>query len=184
MHPILRKWLPLFTVTGFIIALDQISKAWIVNNLNIGETILPIPALFPYFQFTRSTNTGFAFGIAEGGSSIILLVNIIIVLVLLYTYTRSAAKANLQHIALALVVGGALGNIIDRIQHGYVVDFFHIVIPNLISNVSNFADHAVVLGVIILLIDSYLEERREKRKLAETETIAQDSSQNLDEKTG
>ena len=172
MSPLLRKWLPLFIVTGFVFALDQMSKAWILANLNVNESISPIPALYPYLQFTRSTNTGFAFGMGEGGSSIIMVLSIIISVVLIYYYARSKVEVHLQHIALAMVIGGALGNVLDRIQHGYVVDFFHVFIPNLISNVSNFADHAVVLGVILLLIDGYLEERREKQKNLETEAEA------------
>lgn len=176
-----QKWLPLFIISGFVFALDQISKAWIISTLSVGETIQPIPALYPYFQFTRSINTGIAFGMGEGGSMIFLVLSIIITFVLIYLYWRSAQDARLQHIALAIVIGGALGNVIDRIQHGHVVDFFHIVIPNLISNVSNFADHAVVLGVIILLINSYLEEQREKQKIAEAESIAQDSKQSFEQ---
>lgn len=170
MPPLLRKWLPFVIVAGFIIALDQISKAWIIANLAVGESFFPIPALDPYFQFTRTINTGFAFGMGEGGSSIILVISLIIVLVLLYSYARSAQNAHLQHIAMAMIVGGAFGNVIDRIQHGHVIDFFHVFIPNLISNVSNFADHAIVIGVIILLIDGYLEEQHEKKKTSELES--------------
>lgn len=171
MSPRIQKWLPLFIVTGFVLALDQISKAWVVANLEVYESAIPIPALYPYFQVTRTTNTGFAFGMGEGASTIIMVVSIIISAVLLYYYARSKSEAVLQHVALAMVMGGAIGNVIDRIQHGSVVDFFHIYIPNLISNVSNFADHAVVFGVIILIIDSYLEERREKRKVEDAETV-------------
>lgn len=175
-----QKWLPLPLIAGFVFSLDQISKAWIINTLNVGETIQVIPALYPYFQFTRSMNTGIAFGMGEGGSMIFLVLSIIIVFVLMYLYIRSAQDARLQHIAFAIVIGGALGNVIDRIQHGHVVDFFHVVIPNLISNVSNFADHAIIIGVVLLLIDSYLEEQREKQKIAETEAIAPDSNQKFD----
>lgn len=170
MSALLRKWLALFIVAGFVIALDQFSKAWIITNLKIWDSVQPIPALYPYFQFTRSANTGVAFGMGEGASMIFLALSILISVVLLYYYARSKPEALLQHVALAMVIGGALGNVIDRIEHGYVVDFFHITIPHIISNVSNFADHAIVFGVIVLLIDSYLEERREKRKVAETDS--------------
>ena len=70
-------------------------------------------------------------------------------------------------VLLSLVVGGGVGNILDRLQHGVVIDFVHIVIPNVLSNVSNFADHALVIGVIILIIDSVWTERQKPKPIVE-----------------
>jgi signal peptidase II len=102
---------------------------------------------------------------------ILLVLTSIVVVVLFYVYSKLSPQAVVQHIAFAMIIGGAIGNIIDRIRFGHVVDFVHITIPNLISNVSNFADHFVVIGVIIILIDSFLEERRQKPKNPETDPI-------------
>ena len=163
-----KKWLPLGLMGGFIILLDQLSKAWIIANFEVGEGF---PILPPLLHVRRSINTGIAFGIGEGGSAIFLILSLMIVLVLLWMYGRSKAEALLQHIALALVIGGALGNAVDRIQHGHVVDWVYIDIPSLVSNVSNFADHAIVIGVLILLVDGYLQERREKEKAKVEESM-------------
>jgi len=158
-----HKWLLFFFVAGFTIMIDQVAKLWIIRNLEINETILPLAALHPYLQITRISNTGIAFGIGSGGSSLFLILSLLIMAVLLYIYARSKPSEIRQHIAMAMIWGGASGNVVDRIQYGHVVDFVHLVVPGLISNVSNFADHAIVIGVGILLVDSFLQERRERK---------------------
>lgn len=171
----LKKWLPLLLISSLVIALDQIAKWWVVQNLVIGQ-IMPILEMFqPYLQITRITNTGFAFGMASGGSNIILVLSSIVTLVLLWMYIQSKKTDTLQHIALAMVIGGAIGNIIDRIRLGHVVDFVHVTIPGFISNVSNFADHFVVIGVGLLLLDSFLQERNQ----AKNETVKNEDTGGL-----
>lgn len=157
----LKKWSPLFVIALLVILLDQITKLWVINNVLVGQTIPIVPSLQPYLQITRTINTGFAFGIGTGGSFVILILSSIVTVILLWMYYSSDEADRLQHIAFAMVIGGALGNIIDRIRLNHVVDFVHITIPSFISNVSNFADHFVVLGVIILLIDSLINEREQ-----------------------
>ena len=66
--------------------------------------------------------------------------------------------------AIGLVIGGAVGNALDRLQHGHVVDFIHYQIPNLISNVSNLADHAIVCGVLLVIAESFWRDFRDRRR--------------------
>ena len=161
----MRRWIVFALGVISILLVDQISKQWILEHLALGETYPVIPALYPVFQFTYSANTGAAFGIFPELSQLFQILPMIIVLVILYFVYHSPNSATVMHLAFGLVVGGALGNFIDRLQHGHVVDFFHIYIPPLnFSNVSNFADHAIVFGVIILLIDNLLAERRAKNQ--------------------
>lgn len=166
----LKKWLPLLIVSPLVIAIDQVAKLWVVNTLILGETYPLIPVLAPYLQITRATNTGIAFGIGEGAGLIFTILPVIILAVLLWMYAKSQAQEWLQHIALAMVVGGAIGNIIDRLRLDHVIDFVHIYIPDLISNVSNFADHFIVIGVILLLLESFLQERSKSKDEAQTQT--------------
>jgi signal peptidase II len=149
-----KKWGLFALIFAFVLLLDQISKTWVLANMAYGESLRPIPALYPYFQITRSSNTGAAFGIFPEGGVAFLVVAVIVSSILLYYYAQSAQEARLMRVGLSLVVAGALGNVIDRLQHGYVVDFVHLTLPGVISNVSNFADHAIVLGVLCLMIDS------------------------------
>ena len=158
----LKKYLPLLIIAPLAILIDQLAKVWIINNVMLGQTIPILEGLQPYLQITRTTNTGFAFGLASDGNMIILILAVIITIALLWMYDSSKPTEGLQRIAFALVIGGAIGNIIDRIRLDHVVDFVHVTIPGLISNVSNFADHFVVIGVIVLFIDSFLNEAVEE----------------------
>ncbi len=162
LHP--RKWLLLFVGVALALLIDQGAKGWVLANMQEGEMILLADGLHPYLQLTRTANTGIAFGIGSGGSEIFLILSLIITAGLLFYYSRTRPDALLEQIGLTLVIGGALGNVIDRIRFGHVVDFFHIRIPPLgISNVSNFADHMIVIGVVVLLLASILYERHNKR---------------------
>lgn len=166
----IKKWTPVVLIVVLAIFIDQIAKWWVVNNVVVNQTVPILESLQPYLQITRTTNTGFAFGLATGGSTIILVVSSLVTLGLLWMVAQTEETERLQLIAFALVIGGAIGNIIDRIRLGHVVDFVHVHIPGIISNVSNFADHFVVIGVGLLLLDSFLQERRESSQ-EESDTV-------------
>ena len=164
----MRKYYPVLIIALLVIALDQVAKWWVVNNMLLHDPMPIVEAWQPYLQLTRTTNTGFAFGLATGGSAIILVLSSLVTIVLLGIIVQTDESERLQIIAFSIIIGGALGNIIDRIRLGHVVDFVHVYIPGVISNVSNFADHAVVIGVGILILDTFLQERR-KAQNPETE---------------
>lgn len=146
-----------------VVALDQISKQLIIDNIAIGDIREPIPALSDYFELTHSANTGAAFGIFKNAGDFFMVLAIVVVVGMLYYYPRLPENAKITRLATPLVCGGALGNAVDRINHGHVIDFIHYQIPGVISNVSNIADHAIVGGVILILFDSWRLERAEKR---------------------
>lgn len=160
----LTKWRIFAAIVAAVLLLDQVSKAWVISTLALYESI---PLIEPVLYLTRSENTGAAFGIGGGASPLFLLLSIGIMLVVLYFYWRLEETAYIQYLALSLVVGGGIGNVLDRLQHGVVIDFVHIIIPNVLSNVSNFADHALVIGVIILLLDSLRSERQKPKPAVE-----------------
>jgi signal peptidase II len=158
----LRRWLRLFCIVALVLLVDQFTKNLIVNDLLLGETRRPLPFLSPFFQITRSHNTGAAFGFLAQAGDVFLVVAVVVVAVMLYLYPRIPDSNGLARTASGLIMGGALGNAIDRIEFGYVVDFIHYQIPGLISNVSNLADHAIVLGVILFFIASWRDEQAKK----------------------
>lgn len=162
----LTRWRVFLIMMLLVLLIDRVAKDWIVNHLDLYESI---PVLPPFVQITRSYNTGAAFGIGGGAGDIFLVLAVLISGVIVYYVARSPAEARGQHAAFGLIVGGAMGNVIDRLQHGVVVDFVHLVLPGVISNVSNFADHAIVLGVFILLIDNFLEDRRKRQESSVSE---------------
>jgi signal peptidase II len=161
--PFWRKWWPLLLIGGGMIGLDQLSKNWVLANLPYGQSLIPLEALYPFFRLTHSSNSGAAFGMLPMAGGVFLGLSLLISAFLVAVYARSQAQDRLYHVGLSLVLGGALGNALDRVQHGHVVDFFHLTVPGLISNVSNFADHAIVLGVLLLMLDSWRRERRARR---------------------
>jgi signal peptidase II len=158
MSPLRRRWIMLIAIIIPVLALDQITKRIVVDTLTLYETTRPIPALAPFFQLTRSENRGAAFGFLPVAGDFFLLLAIIIVIALIIYYPRLPEKAHITRVAFGLVVGGALGNALDRFEYGVVIDFIHYTIPGVISNVSNIADHAIVLGVLILLVESWRSE--------------------------
>ncbi len=165
----MRRWLFLVAVMGAVVAVDQVTKGWVIDSLRMGESRQPIPALSQFFQITRSENRGSAFGFLPQAGDIFLVIAVVVVTAMLVFYGRLPDHANLTRLAIGLICGGALGNAIDRLQHGAVVDFIHYQIPGVISNVSNLADHAIVLGVFPIFIDSWRGERARKAVTLEGE---------------
>ena len=155
----MRKWTILLLTLTLSAALDQAAKGWALTHLQPYEAVQPIEALAPVFQLTLISNSGAAFGILPMAGEVFLVVALVIVVGLLFSLRKLPAQARLMPFAIGLVTGGAIGNALDRLQHGHVIDFIHYQIPNLISNVSNLADHAIVLGVLLILADSLLRRR-------------------------
>jgi len=159
-----RHWLALVMTIVLVVAVDQVTKYWVLNNLMLHESRRPIPFLSPFFQITRSYNNGAAFGFLPQAGDLFLIIAVVVVIAMLYFYPRIPEKAWLTRIATGLIVGGALGNALDRLQHGQVIDFIHYQIPSVFSNVSNLADHAIVFGVLLIFLESWRSERASKRE--------------------
>ncbi|PKQ28250.1 MAG: signal peptidase II [Candidatus Anoxymicrobium japonicum] len=143
-------------VAASTIALDQISKALVVACLETGQSISLLPHVI---SLTHSTNTGGAFGIMRQGNQVIFLVATgIIALGFAWFIVSRRAGDPLSFIGLGLLVGGSLGNLIDRIARQKVVDFLDLGW----WPVFNVADVAIVIGVIILVIVLAFDFMREK----------------------
>lgn len=138
--------------TLIIIALDQWSKHWAVNHLFIYE---PKTIIRGFFDLTLARNTGAAFSFLDSASGwqtmFFLYLNLFISLCLLIWLFCLPKNNKLKSFALAIIMGGACGNIIDRVQLGYVVDFLDFYISNYHWPIFNIADSAVCVGVALLL---------------------------------
>ena len=173
----MRKW---FILVGAVIVtavIDQASKGWIVENLELYQSVQPIPTLAPFFQLTRSSNTGAAFGILPTAGNVFLLLAFLIIGTMLWHFRSAASGARLLPLATGIVIGGAIGNVIDRLQYGHVIDFIHYQIPGLVSNVSNLADHAIVGGVLLIIGESFLRERKLKTEAESAENKTDGSNE-------
>jgi len=141
-------------VTGILLVIDQLTKAWVVANFVLYERKIPIPALQDVFNFTYTQNTGAAFGLFQGVGNFFLFAAIIASTVIIYYYRQLPTGYPLIRVAMGLMMGGALGNAIDRVTRGFVVDFLHVFYEPLGFNypIFNIADAAIVIGVGMLTI--------------------------------
>jgi signal peptidase II len=162
----LARWSVLFASAAVVLAIDQISKAIVTSTLSLGESWAPIPAIADYFNITRSTNTGAALGILPQAGDLFLVIALVMILAIFIFYRRLPEGHWLERIALGILLGGVTGNAIDRIRLGYVVDFVHVQFKPFLSNVSNLADHSIVIAIGILFITQWLNERTENRQPA------------------
>jgi signal peptidase II len=165
----LRHWAVLLLFGGGIFALDQTAKWLVATRLTMGESWEPIPAIAGFIRVTYSYNTGAAFGFLPQAAPFFLGLALITTVVFIVTYPRLPAHALMSRVGIALIIGGALSNASDRLRLGHVVDFVHVQLTANFANISNFADHAITVGVVLLLIDQYLIEQREIRARAEAD---------------
>ncbi len=132
-------------LAGVLLALDRISKAWATRTLALGD---PHPLIGDAIRLTRVHNTGGAFGILAGKPGLFIAVSIAIAVAAVVAFLVLRGRRPLLRLALVFVFVGAVGNLIDRLTIGYVVDFFEIVgFP-----VFNVADSCVTLGAILLVL--------------------------------
>jgi signal peptidase II len=135
-----------------VIVIDQLTKQWILEYFKTCGGRQPIPVLGPILELQLLCNTGVAFSLLEGDGIKFLLIGIAIVAIG-YLYWRSRETGSLLlKVSFGLVLGGALGNLIDRLHYGFVVDFIHFQIPRIGFSfaVFNIADSAISVGVVIL----------------------------------
>lgn len=163
MNATFRRWLALLGSAALVLTLDRISKALVIGSLAPGDSIVPIEALRGYFAITLSHNTGAAFSIFPQAGDMFLIVGLIMIAGIVLFYRRIPPGRWAERIGLGLLLGGTCGNALDRIMFGYVIDWVHLQLPGVISNVSNFADHGIVLGIIVLFF-SYQQTERAERK--------------------
>lgn len=134
-----------FLITAVIILLDQFTKWLVMNSLNIGDSISVISGIF---NITYAQNPGAAFGILAYRTNFFIAITILLAIIIIVLFIILDKEYNLLKLGLALQLGGALGNFIDRVKTGYVIDFFDFSF----WPVFNMADIAIVTGVAILII--------------------------------
>ena len=132
-----------------VLIIDICSKLLISKSLYVGESISVIDN---FFSITYVKNTGAAWSMFSDKTYLIVIVSSIIILGLIWYVFKNRFDKKLEGIAYSLIIGGALGNFIDRIIYGYVVDFMDFKIFGYDFPIFNFADTFIVIGVILLVI--------------------------------
>jgi signal peptidase II len=154
-----KNYLFLFIVAGLLTALDQWSKFQVRSTLPLGSIWSPWEWLTPYARIVHWKNTGVAFGMFQGMGTVFAVLAAIVSVVIIYYYPRVAGDSRTLKIAMSMQLAGALGNFIDRVTIGHVTDFVSVWnFP-----VFNVADACISVGVVILLIYVWLQEKKEKQ---------------------
>jgi len=150
-------------VAGLVLLLDQVSKHLVLSGLVQGQSLAIAPWLTPVLVFTRTTNTGAAFGLFPGASTLFTVVAVVVAVAIAMYGRRIPAGQWLPRVALGMQLGGALGNLADRLARGSVVDFIDVQFwPLRNYPIFNVADSCIVVGVAILFLVLAWEERQEQ----------------------
>jgi len=145
----------LFLIAAAVIVADQISKTLVRQNLALGEAWAPIPAIGDFLRFLYWQNRGAAFGTLQNAGSILAVVRIAIAIFIIVFYQKAEIRDTLMKVALSMMFGGALGNLVDQFSLGFVTDFIAVGrFP-----IFNIADSSVTIGVGLMLLDMLIKEK-------------------------
>lgn len=142
-------------ITLITLIIDQASKHLVHFNMIEYESI---PIIKDFFSITFMKNRGVAFSILEGNVPLIILITSIII-ILIIKYIKNTNPKSIEKIFYSLIIGGSIGNLIDRIVYGYVIDFFDFNLFGYNYPVFNIADISIVIGIFSLIILSFIESR-------------------------
>ncbi len=148
----------IFIILSLII-LDQISKFLIVSNFNVYDKLVIIKN---FFKFEYVQNTGISFGLFSGGRILIILASILVIAYMIYDLIHN--KNKIHKVSCILILSGALGNLIDRVFRGYVVDFISFTLFNHEMAIFNLADICVVFGIGLYIILMFVEGKSKDGK--------------------
>lgn len=166
----IRDYSYLFLIAGLIVLVDQITKSYIRANFTpYVEMWAPWDWLLPYARIVHVHNTGVAFGMMQGMNVVFATLAVIVSIAIIYYFSHVPAEDWTLRLAMAMQLGGAVGNLIDRLTVGHVTDFVSV------GNfpVFNVADSSISIGVVVLILGVYMQERRQKREAAARHAVEQ-----------
>lgn len=146
----------IITILSIIfILLDQVSKYIVINYLNKDIEIIK-----NFFYLIYTKNNGAAFSILTGKRILLIVVTISIIIGIINYIRKNKTNKKIEILSFSLIIGGSIGNLIDRIVRGYVVDFISVKIFNYNFPIFNIADSFICIGVFLLLFVSFRKERK------------------------
>jgi signal peptidase II len=160
---VLKRYLFLIPITGFILLIDQLSKAYIRATFTGPEGVqmwAPWDWMLPYARIIHVSNSGVAFGMLQGFSMIFAVLAALVSLAIIYYFPQVPEEDWVLRLSMSLMLAGAVGNLIDRItNNGVVTDFISVgSFP-----VFNIADSSITIGVIVLIIGMWYQEKQQKK---------------------
>ena len=167
MKKLVQKYWQIIVIAAVIVVLDQWTKGLVRANIPLSGRWLPesLEWLDPYARIVHWSNTGAAFGIFKEGSMIFTVLAFIVIGLILYYYPQVEKADWSLRLAMSMQLGGAIGNLIDRLTIGHVTDFISVgTFP-----VFNVADASISVGAAVLLFGVWMMERAEKKNKESTE---------------
>ncbi len=153
------RWL-MWAAAALMLLTDQLTKAWVATNLPPNQSVDLIPWLRPVASFTYVTNRGVAFGLLPQLGDVFTIFGILVIGAVLIFQHKLQGEGWPVYLAIGLQMGGAAGNVLDRLLRGQVVDFIDLNFwPMQHWPIFNVADMGIVAGVIVLLLTSFVTER-------------------------
>lgn len=140
-----KKHITIFSISLIIILLDQLTKYLVRQNIQLNESL---PIIKNVLHLTYITNTGSAFGLFKGLNSFFVILSFVVICGIFYFSKKIKNSENVMQFAIGLLLGGTIGNLIDRLVFGAVIDF----IDFRIWPVFNIADSSVTISIILLII--------------------------------
>lgn len=142
----------------FVFVLDRLTKMWVEQNIPLHEGRQVVG---DYVRIVHTQNTGAAFGLLPERTTLLSILSVVAVLAIVYYYRQFANSSPLVTATLGMQLGGAFGNLFDRVRQGYVVDFVDVGVPGgLRFWAFNVADSSIVLGIIFVTFLLWQEERK------------------------
>lgn len=142
-------------ISIILLCIDQISKLLVVNLLTKTNSITIIKN---FFYLTYINNDGAAFSILVGKRIFLILIAVLVIVMLIRCIKKNNIQNKLELVSISLIIGGSLGNLMDRVVRGYVIDFLDFKIFNYNFPIFNLADTFIVIGVILLLLKELRKE--------------------------
>src|SRR5690625_2139291 len=149
-----------YLIAIIVIAVDQFTKMLVIKHMEIFEQI---PIIENFFSLTSHRNSGAAWGMFAGQMTFFYIVTAIVVIGIIFYMEKYARNDKLLAISLSFILGGALGNFIDRLFYQEVVDFLDFTIFGYDYPIFNVADSALVVGVILIIIATFIDEKKKEK---------------------
>lgn len=160
-----QRWIVFIVVAALVVIVDQLTKLWVDTNFAqaalhpLPGAAAPTPIIGDFVRIAKSYNAGGIFGLFGNSAALLALASTVVLVLIVVYEAREGARSWPLTIALALLLGGALGNFIDRVLHGYVIDFVDVGIGDWRFYTFNVADSAISTALLLLILIALFGER-------------------------
>src|SRR5437588_3610372 len=152
-----RRLLVIAACAVAVFVADRVTKSWVAENIPLNQ---PRQVVGDYVRIVHAENTGAAFGLLPERTTLLSILSVVAVLAIVYYYRQIASTSWLVTATLGMQLGGAAGNLVDRVRQGYVIDFVDVGVGDLRFWAFNVADSSIVVGIALVTFALWREERR------------------------